>query len=141
MNNHLIIDYDLEVRIRSIQQKYTYEGLLEGLPTKEMNKNRIQRFKQEAERFCGMSHIHLIEPIETPIHYNGTYPFGEPAQLPSIICIMEVGYYKAFRDMEKDYSRLGIIFFQNDFAFPIDSEILEKIKQIPYRQICGEFEY
>lgn len=141
MNKHLIIDSDLEVRIYSIQQKHTYEGLLEGLPTKEMNKRRIERFKQEAEKFCNMSHIHLIEPIETPIHYDGKYPFGEPAQLPSIVCIMEVGYHSTFRDLEKDYSCLGIIFFQNHFAFPIDTEILEKIKQIPYRQLCAEFEY
>lgn len=141
MNSHLIIDSDLEVRICAIQQVRTYEGLLEGFPTKEMNQRRIQHFKQEAERFCGTSYIHLIEPIETPIHYDGKYPFGEPAQLPSIVCIVEVGYYKAFRDMEKDYSRLGIVFFQNHFAFPIDTEILEKIKQIPYRQICGEVEY
>ncbi|MCU0437899.1 MAG: hypothetical protein MUC49_08270 [Raineya sp.] len=140
MNKHLIIDYDLEVEIYALQQKQSYT-MLEGLPTKEHNRNYIKRIEEDAEKFCGFGNIYLVEPVETPIHYDGKYFLGDPAELPRIVCIMTVECRDVFQNKEKDYSSLCIIFFQNDFAFPIDSEILEKIKQIPYRQICGEFEY
>jgi hypothetical protein len=83
----------------------------------------------------------LIEPIQTPIEYEGKYAFGDPASLPPIACIVDLWYYSAFRDETKDFSSLGLIWFQDDYAFPMEEQILEKIKQIPFSKICGEFTY
>jgi hypothetical protein len=46
-----------------------------------------------------------------------------------------------FRDTSNDYSFLHILWFQDDYAFPIDAEVLEKIKQIPFGELCIETSY
>ncbi|MBE7173224.1 MAG: hypothetical protein INR73_21805 [Williamsia sp.] len=141
MSSELIIDGNKSVSIKRIQQRLTYDGLLEGLPTRKMNAHILQGIKDEARKFCYLNEIYLIEPEEKPIQYSGQYPFGEPAQLPSVICIVEVRSYSAYRDMSKDCSALGLIWFQDDFMFPIAPEIIEKIKSVPYAHICEEFNY
>jgi hypothetical protein len=141
MNGELIVEGDKQVTIKRIKQWHIYDGLLEGLPTTRMNNRILADVKEDAKKFCGLDEIYLIEPQQTPIPYDGKYPFGEPASLPSVACIIELWHYTTFRDDKKDFSSLGIIWFQNDYAFPIDEEIIEKIKQIPFSKICGEFTY
>lgn len=141
MNGKLIIDGDKEVTIKKIKQWVTYDGLLEGFPTLQMNNRILAGVKEAAKDFCGIEEVCLIEPSQTPISYEGKYPFGDPASLPAVVCIAELWYYKACRDKSKDYSSLGLIWFQEDYAFPIEEEILRKIREIPYSRICGEFIY
>jgi len=141
MNDELIIDRNRKVDIKSIKQRLTYDGLLEGLPTKEMNVRILSGVKEEAKKFCQLEEVYLIEPEENAIEYNGSYPFGEPAQLPPVICIVELRSYSAYKDTTKDYSALGLIWFQNNFMFPIDPQIIEKIKAVPYEKICEELNY
>ena len=141
MKGELIIDHDKKVSIKRIMQWQTYDGLLEGMPTTKMNSRILADVKTEAKKFCGIEEIYLIEPKQTPIPYEGKYPFGEPASLPPIVCIVELWHYTTFKDKHKDFSSLGLVWFQSDFAFPIEEEILELIKEVPFSKICGEFTY
>ena len=141
MKSKLVIESDKEVVVKSFYQWETYGGLLEGLPNDNMNRRIIEITKDRAKDFVFMEEIYLIEPKEAPIHYEGKYPFGTPAALPGITCVAELWYNDVFRDKEKMFSSLCIIWFQEDYAFPIDEEIIEKINGIPYSQICGEFDY
>ena len=139
MNSKLIIEGDQEVTIKSIKQWHTYSGLLEGMPTTKMNSQILSGVKEDAKKFCGFKEIYVIEPEQTPILFEGKYPFGDPASLPGVACIAEIWHYLPFRDETKDFSALGLVWFQNDYAFPIDNDILEKIKSIPFSKTCGEF--
>jgi hypothetical protein len=141
MNSKLITEGDKEVTIRAIKQWQIYSGLLEGMPTTRMNNQILKDVKEDAKKFCGFNEVYLIEPIQAPIQYDGKYPFGDPASLPPVVCIADLWHYTAFRDETKDFSSLGLIWFQNDYAFPIDEEVIKKIKQIPFSKICGEFTY
>jgi len=141
MNGELTVDGNKQVSIKRIKQWYTYDGLLEGLPTTRMNNRILEDAKEDAKIFCGLEEIYLIEPQQTPLSYSGKYPFGDPASMPNVTCIAELWYHATFKDKEKDFSSLGVIWFQNDFAFPIDKEIIEKLKEIPFSKICGEFTY
>ena len=141
MNDEILINGDTRVSIKSIKQRLTYDGLLEGLPTKEMNGRILVGVKEDAKKFCQLNKVYLIEPEQKPIEYNGRYPFGEPAQLPSVICIVELRCYSVFKDKTKDYSALGLIWFQDNFMFPIDSNVLEKIKAVPFDKVCEELNY
>lgn len=141
MKGELFIEGNKEVTIKRIKQWLTYDGLLEGLPTARMNNGILLDVKEDAKKFCGFDEVYLIEPPLTPIHYDGKYPFGEPVSLPKVTCIIELWYYTTFRDSEKDFSSLGVIWFQDDYAFPIDKEIIEEMKKIPFSEICGEFNY
>ncbi|MGV7106843.1 hypothetical protein [Flavobacterium sp. U410] len=141
MNSKLIIETNKEVTIKRIKQWYTYYGLLEGLPTDKMNERIINRTKKEAKEFSGLDEIYLIEPKQTLIDYDGKYPFGNPVSLPGITCIAELWHNDVFRNTDKMFSSLCLIWFQEDYAFPIEKDILDKIKEIPFSKICGEFDY
>lgn len=139
MNDTLIIEGDKKVSIKSLNQRLTYGGLLEGLPTTKMNNRIIEGLKTEGKGHSGFEAFYIIEPEQTPIPYEGKYPFGEPASLPAVICIADLRYGSACRDMKKNFSTLRLIWFQCSYAFPIADEIVEKIKLIPFSKICEEF--
>ncbi len=141
MNNTLIIEGDKEVSIEFLNQRLTYGGLLEGLPTTKSNMRKIESLKIEGRGYSGDGAVYVIEPLQTPIPYEGEYPFGDPASLPEVVCIAELRYNGASRNKNKDFSTLTLIWFQNDYAFPIDNEIIEKIKLVPFSKISDEFSW
>jgi len=141
MNDDIIIDGNRKVKIKSIKQTLTYAGLLEGLPTTRMNGRILAYVMEDAKNFCHLDAVYLIKPEQKPIKYKGIYPFGEPAQLPSVICIVELRCHADCKDITKDFSGLGLIWFQNDFIFPIDTTILKQIETVPFGEVCEELNY
>ena len=129
-----------QIYLRSIDQWGTYCGLLEGLPTQEMNSRTIKRTLDDARKRCFFE-PHLIPPVETPIKYEGEYPFGIPASIPSITCVAHFDCFDAVRDKSKDGSTLPIVWFQSDFAFPIAPEIVDSIIQLPWDDLATDFFY
>lgn len=140
MNSKLIVEGDLEVSIKRIRQRHTYEGQLEGYPNKKVNGYILEDVKKEATDYCGLKEVFIVEPKQTPVTNSKAFPFPDAIELPSVVCIAELWYFGTFRNKTMDCSSLGLVWFQNDFAFPIDQEILDKIKEIPFSKICREFD-
>jgi hypothetical protein len=106
------------IRLHALDQRAVYAGLLEGLPTREMNARTIDAIIREARARTGQEPF-LIAPAQTRIEYEGRYPFGEPATLPGIGCVAD------FVSSGKDplhYTSLTVIWFQDDYAFPLSAE-------------------
>jgi len=144
--NELIVDRNLSVRIQELYQYPTYSGLLEGLPHDKYNQRIIEGAKEDAMRVMKLSAIHLINPIQTPIPYEGKYPFGTPMSLPSMCCMANLIYKGNSLKNPKNtedwfFAGLTVIWFQDGFAFPIASDILTQIKDIPFRKLCVETEF
>jgi len=139
--SNLIIDNDLEVTIGHIDQWLTYSGMLEGIPTDRWNAKVIERTKIQAKGRFHSEAIHLIEPTQKPIEVHRKYALGKPMKLPAVTCMMNIYSSEVFRDQDKMGSSLVIIWFQDDYAFPIEAAILQKIKEIPFRKICEEFDF
>ena len=59
--------------------------------------------------------------------------------LPKIIYMIKVNHPKVFKDLDQYYSELGILWFQDDFAIPIAEDVLKKMEDIPFKEICGEY--
>lgn len=136
-----------EVRIECIHQWPTYRGLLEGLPTTQMNARILSHSKQYARKYCDIEAFHLLEPVQTAIKYEGIrrwipgYPLGNPSALPPITCLAALRSLEPVRDKTKDAARLAVTWFQNEYAFPIDAAVLEQMKGIPFDRIAEDFEY
>lgn len=130
------------IRLRSIKQRQEYAGLLEGLPTREMNKRSIDAVLAEVRRTDGCE-PYLVQPMEKAIEYlkGERYPFGEPAALPAIGCIGRFTCLEPARDSSKDYSSLTVIWFQEDFAFPIEAGVLEQIRMLDWTRYALDYEY
>ncbi len=129
-----------EIAIARIYQFRTYEGLIEGLPTKERNAKRIPYICNEAQALWNVK-VHLVEPTEVPIEYSGKYPFGTPSSLPGTVCFGRFSSLRPARDTSMDGSELTIVWFQNDFAFPIDESVLLAIQTLDWESIAVDYQY
>jgi hypothetical protein len=128
------------LHLRSLDQARVYEGLLEGLPTREMNRRHIECLL--AEMKSTTSAVHLIPPVERSLQMpdDRPYPFGEPAEMPGVSCIGRFRSNKPARNALLDYSELTILWFQHDFAFPIEAEILQALRQLDWVGLSQDYE-
>lgn len=137
MNNELVIDGDVTVKIIQLNQSYTYGGLIEGLPTKALNEDILNRVIVKAREECFMNEVYIVEPDENEMFYSGLNKTS--FEIPNFKCIARVESLEVFKDPSAIFSGLVIVWFQESLALPIEPEILEKIKMIPYRTICAEY--
>ncbi len=112
----LVLASGREVQLVELRQELVYHGLLEGLPTREMNQGIIDQLRDDARERAGGHVPYVIEPVQTPIDYPGRYPFGDPAMLPVIAC---VGDFESHGRDVMYLTRLTVIWFQDDYAFPL----------------------
>jgi hypothetical protein len=130
MKKHtFILDQDLEVSLEKLVQKYTYGGLLEGLPGELVNRMVLNNLERSAKNDLHLEEIYIM------------LPHGMSEELPSVVCIARMECLSVFKDSKKNYSCLGVIWFQDEFAFPIETVVLEQFKSVPFRELCEEFEY
>jgi hypothetical protein len=131
------------VRIDELRQWRFYEGLLEGVPRVELNRQLLERvLAHERGKFYGADPM-LIPPKETPISYGDGRPhrFGAPASLPGIVCVARLGSLEPARDRSRQCSGLGVVWLQPDFAFPIESGVLEQVQSIDWDRYAADLDY
>ena len=128
------------IHLSSIDQWGTYSGLLEGIPTREMNARHIKR-TIDAARDQKHFEPYLIPPVETSIDGFPDYRFGTPAEIPCITCVAMFDCFDVARDKSMDGSTLPIVWFQSDFAFPIDDDILVQLRLIDWEKVASDFQY
>jgi hypothetical protein len=124
-----------EIRMHELAQSKVYAGLLEGVPTREMNRRTVEAAVEGAR--VGGRAVYLVPPQETPIPGHDGYPFGEPASLPSTMCIARF----ASAETTTTGSMLTIIWFQHDFALPIDAAVLAHIRGVDWAALAVVREY
>jgi len=135
----LIVESDKEVYIDGLYQWPTYTGLLEGLHTKKMNKKILKRVKFRAAELCYLDKYFMIEPVEIPLEYPKKYLFGTPSMLPEITCVARLMHSNPIKNMDEQYSAMVLIWFQKEYCFPIDQDILSKMEKLPWSKYCGDF--
>ena len=130
-----------DISLKALNQWQTYEGLLTGLPTREMNRQDIERTLAEARDLWGGGvPVHLIPPVERPLQYRGgdPHPFGEPAALPGITCIGRFESFQPARDQGAHFSSLVIVWFQDEFALPIEKPALDSIQAVDWPALADD---
>ncbi|MCL7763025.1 hypothetical protein MPF19_06310 [Polaribacter sp. Z014] len=132
MRHKIIVDGNLEVYISSIEQNLTYSNLLEGFPNQSYNAEII--YREGKDKY--FNEIYVIDPKQTQILYLSEDNYA----IPKVTCRITVRSNKNLKDAGKDFSSLRIVWFQDDYVFPIDKEIIENLKEIPYHKLCGEYE-
>lgn len=126
------------VTIHSLEQSNIYSGLLEGLPTREWNSKIISGTLAQLQK--SNNHPYLVPPIEKPISYShGKYPFGEPSELPVIKCIARC-HSLSIRDDPCYASHLTLVWFQDDYAFPMDPLVVEHIRNLDWKRQAIDYE-
>lgn len=130
----LTLDDDSKVSMIALNQSRTYEGLLEGLPTTEMNVRTIARAIVSAQKIWGDA-PQLIPPKVTPISVSRKYPFGDPASIPGILCLSrwESGF-ESRGDLDGS-AMCTIVWFQSEFALPIDEAVAVQIRSLNWNSV------
>jgi uncharacterized protein (TIGR02996 family) len=129
-----------EIRLDNLRQDCHYSGLLEGLPTREMNQRHIDSLLSGEQSRRGEA-PYLIQPPERLIERDEPYRFGTPAWIPGIACIGRFDSLQPARDTHRDGSALTIIWFQHEWAFPIDPGVYEQIRAIDWEKHAHDFDW
>lgn len=141
-NRFLIMGDGIEVAITQMSQFITYKNIIEGVPGSEDNAKIMRLAPEKLKEFTWLDEIYIVDPIMVPVPAHISYSHDEMKEtLPKITCMVKVNHQKAFRDYDMDYSQLGILWFQNEFAMPIDQAVLNQMANIPFKKLCGEFGY
>jgi hypothetical protein len=108
------------------------EGLLAGVPTREMNQRIIDRLIAQYVNPAEYGVPLLLEPEQQPIDVSERRSIrGTPAKLPSVTCIAR---FNSDGQLGTDdiWSVLRLIWFQDQFAFPIEDRVLQQIRTIDW---------
>jgi hypothetical protein len=108
-------------RLQRIGMQLVYAGMLEGVPTREMNRKLIERYLKEARSEVKDIPVHLVDPTETPIELGRPYPFGTPASLPSVVATALFRSRSCAHNEALDGSVLSVVWFQTQMAMPNSS--------------------
>ncbi len=139
------------IAINSISQWRTYEGLMDGMPGPFVNGiilhgllDREGMTSFDTPRYDTPSGLpddftnekgkpYLVPPKAVPAFE------GEGALLPRYICsaVFESDVTKN-PDPNSDYSKLRVIWLQNDFAFPVDPSVVVAFQDIDWETFAED---
>jgi hypothetical protein len=122
----------VEASVYRFEQRLTSAGLIEGYPTRERNDRKLQDL-------LSVPHTHLVPPTQTPIPYEGRYPFGTPASLPpveSIAYLSGKGWSNPV-----DYRTHGrVVWFQDEWGTDLDPGLLDHLTQVDWFSFTRDVE-
>ncbi|WBO83212.1 hypothetical protein [Hymenobacter yonginensis] len=129
------------VVMKGLHQTATYSGVIGGLPTEKMNARILHDSLDAARKLFHMHEIYLIEPTQKPLEYKKWYRFGKPAALPAIQCIVELWHHEPAKNSWMDFSALAVVWYQDYFALPINMDVVAQMKNLPWDDVAGSFDY
>lgn len=134
---------NLQAVLYELRQQVTYEGLLNGLPTAERNQKRIQGLLASPENQVYGVPPYLVPPAEKALETprGKPYPFGTPSALPGITCVARCEDFFPVKEGEGDGAGLVVIWFQPEFAMPMDPAVAEHLRGVDWKRHAGSFWY
>lgn len=125
-------------------QERTYRGALEGRPDAEVNDWHIQSVMKTAQEFCWPgAKPHLIVPERFHPTDLPPRPWPSPPTeyLPGVACIADFHSITPVRDASMDASRLVVVWFQTEFAFPIQESVVTALVSLEWEALAFDYEY
>ncbi|MGK7955250.1 MAG: hypothetical protein AB4063_08315 [Crocosphaera sp.] len=143
------LDNGRVINMKRLDQQHTYWGLIEGYPCKAQNNQRVQEVIHQAKTLYPWLKERepcLIPPVRRDyLRHPGDREHakkrlrGEVEWLPQIQCI---GLFESMPiEMSFDLSSLTIVWFQDEFALPISTSVLQAIKSIEWNKLAHDEEF
>jgi len=147
MKTDIQLNCGIKIRLDEIYQYHTYSGLLNGYTNHIFNKKYIEEAQDLAKVKLWSGHSpFLIQPVETPINapervlQNPLYQEYPPSKLPAVACLASFISFSVKND-DEHASCLNFVWFQDQFAFPIEESVEEQIKKIDWHLYAKDFTY
>ena len=138
------------ITMDSLDQSRTYAGLLEGLPGEVGNDMNIQSALQIASKQCppgGKPHL-IVPPRRDYSHQPGDMePYIKkgwgrvPEWLPKVRCIGTFSSLVTRLDSDGHASMLVVVWYQDDYALPIQESVIEQLVSLDWNALATDFEY
>tara|TARA_B100001750_G_C15316894_1_gene500153 strand:- start:365 stop:826 length:462 start_codon:yes stop_codon:yes gene_type:complete len=136
------------ITLEEIYQDLTYSSLIEGIPTRRLNKDIIKAtYKSVNDKIYSSAPIHIIRPSEEPVdlpedrldYYRSKGEDWEPLSIPKICCMANF----ISNPITENYmfSNLTIIWFQKNWVMPIEDYILKQIKSLDWNRYANQGDY
>jgi len=132
-----------EIFLDSICQDHTYGGLLAGYPNKELNDRYVKDAMESALEKMNAEVVYLVPPplLEMEINERARKYRKDAIRIPSITCYGQFESSVIKGDEDNHASWLTIVWYQDDFALPIDESVLEHIKTIDWDDVAEGYEF
>lgn len=128
------------IHLASIHQYLTYGGLLVGMPDKERNDRKIEEILRTATAdLYSLGEPFLVPPVRRPLRSGSRdLPTATYERLPDVVC-KAVFHSDELNtpDFDDVYSSLVVVWFQDKFALPIDTDVQVAIEQIDWEQVAA----
>ena len=137
------------ITLEALDQRMTYAGLLEGTPCRESNDRTIEYALREAERYCvAGAKPHLISPprrdhLRRPGDMQAITAWARhrvPEWLPMVRCIGSFKDVVKVHHPDKDLSVLVVVWFQDEYAPPIQELALGQILDLDWESLAVDIE-
>jgi hypothetical protein len=147
-----------EIRLARLEQWRTYAGVLAGMPNREMNGRVIEDARAQALQhgLQGAAPVLLpprVIPIEPRPHsaeyLRRTGLTAEQSaardqqrhyeQLPAVVCVAVFDSDGLNKPDAEPMSSLTLFWFQDEFALPVDAEVLAQIQALDWETLATEW--
>jgi len=138
------------VTLQSLDQRMTYAGWLEGVPSREWNDRLVESCLRNAGRARGAEARPVLIPpvrrdyLRKPGDMAGLSAMlgqAPPEWIPMVTCIGVFWDTAPARDTSKDGSMLTVVWFQDNYALPIDEAVLQQLQSIEWERLAVDTEF
>jgi len=138
------LDSGREIRLSELHLESTYGGLIEGYPMARLNDAIVAGLVERAARVLPGAPVHVVEPVRTVSAEPGPgrWSFGPPEYLAPVICMgrFSSGPVDVDLDVVLHYSRLVIVWFQDDPAVPNGRGCVAGLRGVRWEQWAQDAE-
>jgi hypothetical protein len=118
-----------------LTQSLTYAGLLAGLPNSRINQHQIDDLIKEGRRIhIGGREPVLIDPNIKTIEHIRSGQTVQELRLPDICCAARFESGALLRANSEPYSSLVIVWFHDELAMPIATDIEQQMAKIDWEK-------
>lgn len=147
-----------EITLAHLEQWRSYAGLLAGMPNREMNGRVIEDARARAlQHGLEGAAPYLVPPRLTPVerkphsaeYLRLTGMTAEKSaardqqmhyeQLPAVVCVAVFNSDGLTKPDAEPMSSLTLIWFQDEFALPVDAEVLAHILALDWETLATEW--
>jgi hypothetical protein len=147
-----------EITLARIEQWRSYAGVLAGIPNRAMNGRVIEEARSQALQHCLEGAApYLVPPRLKPVetrppsaeYLKRTGMTAEQSaardqqmhyeQLPAVVCVAVFNADGLTKPDAEPMSSLTLIWFQDEFALPVDAGVLAHIQSLDWETLATEW--
>jgi hypothetical protein len=155
---NITLDSGRGIVLSRLEQWRAYEGVLAGIPNRAMNGRIMDDVRSSAQRHCleGAAPYLVpprLKPVETrPASAEYLKRTGMTAeqvaardrqmhyeQLPAVVCVAVFNSDGLSKPDSEPYSSLTVIWFQDEFALPVDAQVLAHIQSLDWEALARDW--